>query len=68
MKKTLFPIVVALLFAASAAAAPAPAPKISAKEVRYDAGRVKQGTKVSHVFEIANAGTAQLVIESLQPG
>jgi hypothetical protein len=44
-----------------------PAPKIAVKELRYDAGKVKQGAQVTHVFEITNAGTAPLVIERVQP-
>lgn len=43
-------------------------PKIVVKEVRYDSGKVTQGTPVSHVFEIANEGTETLVIERVQPG
>lgn len=61
-------MLIMMLFAASAAhAAQTHAPKISAQEVRYFAGKVKQGSQITHVFEISNTGTAPLVIERLQP-
>lgn len=41
-------------------------PKIAVKETRHDAGKVMQGTRVSYVFEIRNAGTETLVIERVQ--
>ncbi len=68
MNKTALSIVIVMLLAAHGIAAPTSGPKISAKEVRYDAGKVKQGTDVSHIFEITNAGTATLFIQSVQPG
>ena len=68
MKKIVLSVFCILLFTGSGVLAEeAHAPKISLKEVRYDAGKVKQGTQVTHVFEIFNAGTAPLVIERLQP-
>ncbi len=61
-------MLIMMFFAASAAhAAQTRAPKISAQEVRYFAGKVKQGSQITHVFEISNTGTAPLVIERLQP-
>ncbi|OGW46294.1 MAG: hypothetical protein A2078_09095 [Nitrospirae bacterium GWC2_57_9] len=42
-------------------------PRIFAPERRYEAGRVQQGTQVSHVFDIKNVGTKILVIERVQP-
>lgn len=42
-------------------------PKIEIKEMRYDFGKVVQGTKAEHVFEIRNAGNEQLIIEKIQP-
>ena len=61
-------MLIVMLFAVSGAhAGQACAPKISAQEVRYFAGKVKQGSQITHVFEITNSGTAPLVIERLQP-
>ncbi len=45
----------------------AKAPRMVVNEMRYDAGKVVQGTKVAHVFEIGNTGTATLIIERVQP-
>ncbi len=42
-------------------------PKIVVAEMRHDMGQVAAGKRVSHVFEIRNAGTATLVIEKVQP-
>jgi Protein of unknown function (DUF1573) len=42
-------------------------PKIEIKEMRYDLGKVVQGTKVSHIFEVKNVGSEQLVIQKVQP-
>jgi len=41
-------------------------PKIEVRELRYDFGKVAQGTQVSHVFEVKNAGEEVLVIEKVQ--
>ena len=41
-------------------------PRIEAKEIRHDFGKVAQGTQVSHVFEIKSAGKEALVIEKVQ--
>jgi len=41
-------------------------PRISVREVKYDFGKVAQGTQVSHVFEVRNAGTEPLIIERVQ--
>jgi hypothetical protein len=38
-------------------------PKIEAREVKHDFGKVVQGTQPSHVFEIRNAGTKPLIID-----
>jgi Protein of unknown function (DUF1573) len=42
-------------------------PRIEVKELRYDFGKVVQGTVVSHVFEVRNAGNETLEIEHIQP-
>ncbi len=42
-------------------------PRIEAQEVTYDAGKVAQGTQVSHLFEVRNAGDAPLIIERVVP-
>ena len=60
-------LIVMLVAGSAAHGAQTPAPKISAHEVSYFAGKVKQGSQVTHVFEISNTGTAPLVIERLQP-
>jgi hypothetical protein len=41
-------------------------PRIEAKELRHDFGKVVQGTQVSHVFEIKSVGKEALVIEKVQ--
>jgi LEA14-like dessication related protein len=68
MRTIALSMLIAMLVAGSSAIAEqVPAPKIVVKEMRYDAGKVKQGTQVIHLFEITNAGTAPLVIERVQP-
>jgi hypothetical protein len=64
MKKALMGIValLAVVFAGPAWAQP----KIEVREVKYDFGKVAQGTQVSHVFEVRNAGTESLIIERVQ--
>jgi hypothetical protein len=44
-----------------------PQPRIVAKEVEHDFGKVTAGTHLSHVFEIANGGNAPLDIERVMP-
>ena len=69
MKKTIM-VTVALLvigFAGLLTAQELKGPKISAKEVQYDFGKVAQGTQASHVFEISNAGNDLLIIERVVP-
>jgi hypothetical protein len=41
-------------------------PKIEIKEMRHDFGTVVEGTTVSHVFEVRNVGSGQLVIEKVK--
>ena len=68
MKKTLIGIVLltAVVSVGLSAAQEVKAPKISAREVKYDFGKVVQGTQVSHVFEITNSGNDTLIIEQVQ--
>lgn len=42
-------------------------PKLVIKEMQFDFGKVAQGTVVSHVFEIKNAGNEPLIIERVVP-
>jgi hypothetical protein len=42
-------------------------PKIIAREVQYDFGKIVQGTMASHVFEIRNGGSGPLDIERVAP-
>jgi len=42
-------------------------PRIEARELRYDFGKVGQGEQLSHVFEVRNVGSETLVIERVQP-
>jgi len=68
MKKTMIGIVLLTAVAAAglSAAQEVKAPKISAREVKHDFGKVVQGTQVSHVFEITNSGNDTLIIEQVQ--
>jgi hypothetical protein len=43
-------------------------PRLAIREFRHDLGKVRQGTQVSHVFELRNEGTDTLVIEKVLPG
>ncbi len=69
MKKRIAAVVVAMIIASAGvlAAQEAKEPRIEAGEVRYDAGKVVQGTQVSHVFEVRNAGDAPLIIDRVVP-
>ena len=69
MKRMVFMslVMVSLLYAGSVAALDNTGPKIEIKEMRYDFGKVVQGTRVEHIFEIKNVGSEQLVIERVQP-
>ena len=68
MKRLVFMsmVVAGLLCAGPLAALDNKGPKIEIKEMRYDFGKVVQGTRAEHVFEIRNAGSEQLVIEKVQ--
>jgi hypothetical protein len=69
MKRNIFMVMVmaGLLYAGPLVALDNAGPKIEVSELRYDFGKVVQGTRVEHVFEIRNAGSEQLVIEKVQP-
>jgi hypothetical protein len=60
-------VILGLLHAGPLAALDNTGPKIEVTEMRYDFGKVIQGTRVEHVFEIRSAGSEQLVIEKVQP-
>ncbi len=60
-------VLVVLLIAGSLMAQESRRPKIIAKEVQYDFGKVIEGTEVSHVFEIKNDGKEPLDIERITP-
>ena len=59
-------LLLALLYAGLVAAQGAGGPKIEVKEMKYDFGKVVQGTQATHVFEVRNAGTEPLIIERVQ--
>jgi hypothetical protein len=42
-------------------------PRIEVKEIQHDFGKVAQGTRVDHVFQVRNAGNEPLVIERVVP-
>ncbi len=42
-------------------------PRIEVEQERFDAGTVKAGTPISHVFKIRNAGDEPLLIDRVQP-
>ena len=69
VKRILFMVMMmaGLLNAGPLAALDNAGPKIEVTEMRYDFGKVIQGTTVERVFEIRNTGSEQLVIEKVQP-
>lgn len=69
MKKIVAVIVavLALGFAGLLPAQESKGPKIIAKEVQYDFGKVVEGTVASHIFEIRNGGNGPLDIERIMP-
>ena len=42
-------------------------PRIEIKEATYDFGKVVEGAKLQHVFEVGNTGDAALEIQRIQP-
>ncbi len=69
MKNVLTVVVMAMLIACAGVlqAQDVSGPRIETREVNYDAGKVVQGTRVSHVFEVRNAGNEALIIDRLVP-
>jgi len=59
-------VVVAVAFAGLLPAQEVKGPRIELKEMRYDLGKVAQGTQASHVFEIRSVGSDTLVIDRVQ--
>jgi len=60
-------VLIFVVFAGVLPAQEVKGPRIEAKEVRYDFGKVVQGTLVSHVFEVRDAGSEPLVIDRVVP-
>ncbi len=56
-----------LLAAGAVSARELKGPRIEVKEEQYSMGSVAQGKQATHVFEVRNAGTEPLVIDSLKP-
>ncbi len=70
MKKILVPIVFFIVFMMLAGHLPAQevkGPKLEAVEIKYDFGKVVQGSKASHVFEVRNVGNEPLIIDRVVP-
>ncbi len=69
MKSGVAVVVVAMIIASAGVlpAQDAKEPRIEVREVRYDAGKVAQGTRVSHLFEVRNAGDTPLIIDRVVP-
>jgi hypothetical protein len=42
-------------------------PQLEIKEAAYDFGKVAEGAKLQHVFEVGNTGDAALEIQRVQP-
>ena len=59
-------VMVGLVCAGPLAALDYKGPRIEIKEMRYDLGKVDQGTQVSQIFEVKNVGSEQLIIEKVQ--
>jgi hypothetical protein len=59
-------ILIAVFCAGQAPGQEVKGPKISVREMNHDFGKTVQGTRVSHVFEVRNAGAETLVIERVQ--
>jgi hypothetical protein len=68
MKRTVLMgmVMVGLLCAGPLEALDYNGPRIEIKELRYDLGKVAQGTQASQIFEVKNTGSEQLIIEKVQ--
>jgi len=60
-------VVVMLVAASLLPAEEIKGPKIFAKEIKFDFGKVVQGSEATHVFELLNKGSEPLVIERVVP-
>ncbi|HUI46915.1 MAG TPA: DUF1573 domain-containing protein [Nitrospirota bacterium] len=70
MKKILVSIgffIVLTVFAGHLLAQEVNGPKLEAVEIKYDFGKVIQGTQVSHIFEVRNVGNEPLIIDRVVP-
>lgn len=70
MKKILVPIfflIVFMVFAGHLPAKQVRGPKLEAAEIKYDFGKVIEGSQASHVFEIRNVGDDLLIIDRVVP-
>ncbi|MBS1813223.1 MAG: DUF1573 domain-containing protein [Acidobacteria bacterium] len=43
------------------------APKLVIESLEHNFGKVKEGQKISHTFQLKNEGTADLLIEDVAP-
>ncbi len=59
--------VAVLLCAAALQAEEQKGPRIVTKEAQFNLGKVTEGTKASHIFEVTNAGSEELVIDRVVP-
>ena len=71
MKQHVFAIML-VVAAAGFTVSPLPAqeqkgPQLVIKEMTYDFGKVVEGAKLQHVFEVGNSGDAALDIQRIQP-
>jgi hypothetical protein len=61
-------VILILLFFTGVLSAQEPkGPRIEVTQGTYNIGSVAQGTQAVHVFDVRNAGTEPLMIESLKP-
>ncbi len=72
MKKVMWSVVLALVLCVGLVTRTVPEqgilpPDIAFSEELWDFGVVKQGEKVTHVFEVKNLGETELVIEKVRP-
>jgi hypothetical protein len=74
LRKSVAAFALALLFATAAAAQekksnePPALPKLMLESFSHDFGQVKAGTPLKYTFKIKNAGKADLLIKSVNPG
>ncbi len=59
-------VMAAVAFAGLLFAQEATGPRIEFNEMRFDLGKVVQGTQATHVFEVRSAGSDTLVIDRVQ--